>query len=253
MVISPSSHESSAITPGQCPNPTVSALDLSVSYTNPTEPNVVSVIDLTAYYTSPTKPNVSPLSSMPLPIGFTANPTLVPTASSPLSSMPLPTEFTTNPAPIPTTSAPNLLANPIPNTSPNTPSLSDNITSTNIPIPSISSAYLCMRLRSGRTMSNPSNPERTMSSIEPQSSSEPRQTLEDITRSIHDLLTQNHLAAVLACLDARLATIEASQKGVNHNDTPPLGHDSHDNFDRGPVEGKIVIMIIGILGNRKIE
>uniref|UniRef100_A0A2N9FGZ1 RNA-directed DNA polymerase n=1 Tax=Fagus sylvatica TaxID=28930 RepID=A0A2N9FGZ1_FAGSY len=96
-----------------------------------------------------------------------------------------------------------------------------------------------MRLRSGRTMSNPSNLERTMSSIEPQSSSEPRQTLEDITRSIQDFSTQNQgLAAVLARLDARLATIEASQRGANHNDTPPLGHDRHNNFDRGPVGGR---------------
>jgi hypothetical protein len=96
-----------------------------------------------------------------------------------------------------------------------------------------------MRLRSGRTMSNPSNPERTMSNIEPQSSSEPRQTLEDITRSIQDLSTQNQgLAAVLARLDARLAIIEASQKGANHNDTPPLGHDRHDNFDKGLVGGR---------------
>uniref|UniRef100_A0A2N9GGF1 RNA-directed DNA polymerase n=1 Tax=Fagus sylvatica TaxID=28930 RepID=A0A2N9GGF1_FAGSY len=88
-------------------------------------------------------------------------------------------------------------------------------------------------------MSNPSNPERTMSSIEPQSSSESRQTLEDITRSIQDLSTQNQgLAAVLARLDARLATIEASQRGATHNDTPPLGHDRHDNFDRGPVGGR---------------
>ena len=96
-----------------------------------------------------------------------------------------------------------------------------------------------MRLRSGRTMSNPSNPERTMSSMEPPSSSEPRQTLEDITRSIQDLSSQNQgLAAVLARLDARLATIEASQRGANHKDTPPLGHDRHDNFDRGPVGGR---------------
>ena len=92
-----------------------------------------------------------------------------------------------------------------------------------------------MRLRSGRTMSNPSNPERTMSSIEPQSSSESRQTLEDITRSIQDLSTQNQgLAAVLARLDARLATIEAAQRGAHHKDTPPLGHDRHDNFDKRP-------------------
>uniref|UniRef100_A0A2N9H1I9 Reverse transcriptase n=1 Tax=Fagus sylvatica TaxID=28930 RepID=A0A2N9H1I9_FAGSY len=78
-----------------------------------------------------------------------------------------------------------------------------------------------------------------MSSIKPQSSSEPRQTLEDITRSIQDLSTQNQgLAAVLARLEARLATIEASQRGANHHDTPPLGHDRHDNFDRGPVGGR---------------
>jgi hypothetical protein len=96
-----------------------------------------------------------------------------------------------------------------------------------------------MRLCSGRTMSNPSNPERTMSSIEPPSSFESRQTLEDITRSIQDLSTQNQgLAAVLARLDARLATMEASQRGATHNDTPPLGHDRHDNFDRGPVGGR---------------
>ena len=96
-----------------------------------------------------------------------------------------------------------------------------------------------MRLRSGRTMSNPSNPERTMSSMEPPSSSEPRQTLEDITRSIQDLSSQNQgLAAVLARLDARLATIEASQRGANHKDAPPLGHDRHDHFDRGPVGGR---------------
>uniref|UniRef100_A0A2N9GME3 Reverse transcriptase n=1 Tax=Fagus sylvatica TaxID=28930 RepID=A0A2N9GME3_FAGSY len=69
--------------------------------------------------------------------------------------------------------------------------------------------------------------------------SESRQTLEDITRSIQDLSTQNQgLAAVLARLDARLATIEASQRGATHNDTPPLGHDRHDNFDRGPVGGR---------------
>ena len=126
MVISPSSRESSAITPSQCPYPTVSALDLTASYTSPTESNVVFVTDLTAYYTSPTEPNVSPLSFMPLPTGFTADP-----------------------APIPTASAPNLLANPVPNTSPDTPSLSDNITSTDIPIPSVVSHPLQTRSKNG--------------------------------------------------------------------------------------------------------
>ena len=43
---------------------------------------------------------------------------------------------------------------------------------------------------------------------------------------------------MLARLDARLATIEAFQRGANHNDTPLLGHDCHDNFDRGPVGGR---------------
>ena len=96
-----------------------------------------------------------------------------------------------------------------------------------------------MRLCSGRTISNPSNPKRTMSSLEPQSSSEPRQTLGDITRSIQDLSTQNQrLAAELARLDARLATIEASHRGANHNNTPPLGHDRHNNFDRDPGGGR---------------
>uniref|UniRef100_A0A2N9FW57 Reverse transcriptase Ty1/copia-type domain-containing protein n=1 Tax=Fagus sylvatica TaxID=28930 RepID=A0A2N9FW57_FAGSY len=144
MVISPYSHESSAITPGQCPNP------------------IVSAPDLTASYTSPTEPNVSPLSSMPLPTGFTANPAPIPTtstgfianpipiptASTPLSSMPLPTGFTANPTPIPTASAPNLPANPVPNTSPDTPFLFDNITSIDIPIPSVVSHPMQTRSKS---------------------------------------------------------------------------------------------------------
>jgi hypothetical protein len=100
MVISPSSHESSTITLGQCPNPTVSV--------------PLPVTNLTASYTSPTEPNVSLLSPMPLLTGFNANP-----------------------APIPTAHAPTMPANLVPNTIPNTTSLSDNITSTAIPIPYI--------------------------------------------------------------------------------------------------------------------
>ena len=49
--------------------------------------------------------------------------------------MPLPTGFNANPAPIPTAHAPTMPTNPIPNTILDTTSLSDNITSTAIPIP----------------------------------------------------------------------------------------------------------------------
>uniref|UniRef100_A0A2N9J0Y8 Integrase catalytic domain-containing protein n=1 Tax=Fagus sylvatica TaxID=28930 RepID=A0A2N9J0Y8_FAGSY len=125
VVISPSSHESSTIPSGQCPNLTltVSAPDLAASYINPTEPNAVSVTDLTdltASSTNPTEPNVLPLSTMPLPTGFTDNP-----------------------APTPTAHASPLPANTVPNTIP------DNTTSTDIPIPTVVSHPMQTRSKSG--------------------------------------------------------------------------------------------------------
>jgi hypothetical protein len=43
---------------------------------------------------------------------------------------------------------------------------------------------------------------------------------------------------MLARLDVRLATIEASQGAANNNDMPPFGHDHHCNFNRGPRGGQ---------------
>ena len=63
--------------------------------------------------------------------------------------MPLPTGFNANPAPIPIAHAPALPANLVPNTILDTPSLSDNITSTDIPIPSIVSHPMQTRSKSG--------------------------------------------------------------------------------------------------------
>uniref|UniRef100_A0A2N9HIT4 Integrase catalytic domain-containing protein n=1 Tax=Fagus sylvatica TaxID=28930 RepID=A0A2N9HIT4_FAGSY len=121
--ISPSTHESSAIPSGQCPNLTVSAPDLAAPCINPTEPNAVSVTaltDFTASSTNPTEPNVPSLSTMPLPTGFTDNP-----------------------APTPTAHASPLPANTVPNTIP------DNTTSTDIPIPTVVSHPMQTRSKSG--------------------------------------------------------------------------------------------------------
>jgi transposase InsO family protein len=123
VVISPSTHESSAIPSGQCPNLTVSAPDLAAPCINPTEPNAVSVTDLTdftASSTNPTEPNVPSLSTMPLPTGFTDNP-----------------------APTPAAHASPLPANTVPNTIP------DNTTSTDIPIPTVVSHPMQTRSKSG--------------------------------------------------------------------------------------------------------
>ena len=87
--ISPSTHESSAIPSGQCPNLTVSAPDLAAPCTNPTEPNVPS------------------LSTMPLPTGFTDNPAPTPAAHAsplPANTVPntIPDNTTSTDIPIPT-------------------------------------------------------------------------------------------------------------------------------------------------------
>ena len=121
MVISPSTHESSAIPSSQCPNLTFSAPDLAAPCINPTEPNAVSELtDFTASFTNPTEPNVPSLSTMPLPTGFTDNP-----------------------APTPAAHASPLPANTVPNTIP------DNTTSTDIPIPTVVSHPMQTRSKSG--------------------------------------------------------------------------------------------------------
>uniref|UniRef100_A0A2N9GUG0 Reverse transcriptase Ty1/copia-type domain-containing protein n=1 Tax=Fagus sylvatica TaxID=28930 RepID=A0A2N9GUG0_FAGSY len=120
LVISPTSHESSPIPPGQCPLHTASV--------------PVPITDPTATYSSS-------LSTAPIPDHTAPYSSPLPTASIPdhtaefnvplLSHIPLPTGFTNNPTPIPT----SLPTNPIPNLHSDTVPLSDNTHSTDMPLP----------------------------------------------------------------------------------------------------------------------
>uniref|UniRef100_A0A2N9HE74 Integrase catalytic domain-containing protein n=1 Tax=Fagus sylvatica TaxID=28930 RepID=A0A2N9HE74_FAGSY len=136
LVISPTSHESSPIPPGQCPLHTASVpvpiTDPTATYSSPL--STAPIPDHTAPYSNPL-----PTASIPDHTAPYSSP--LPTASIPdhtaefnvplLSHIPLPTGFTNNPTPIPT----SLPTNPIPNLHSDTVPLSDNTHSTDMPLP----------------------------------------------------------------------------------------------------------------------